>query len=88
MADAELTATLGNFCDANTHGDLVVLEDAVPVFSTMIHWDEAKEPLEPQELKQAVYVLLREMVRRSGATTKQQVNTVIPQLSITLNYPT
>ncbi len=87
MPSRTLTFTLDNFCASLTHGDLTVFEEAVRAFKKQIHWEEAKQPLDNNELKTSVYVLVRELARRSGATTKQQVNAVIPQISITLTYP-
>lgn len=88
MASAELTITLTDFCAAQGHATFTVLEDLAELFSKRISWVDAKESLEPAELKLAVFNIVREMVRRTGATNKSQVNAVIPQLKITLEYPT
>lgn len=87
MPTEVVTYTLANFCDALTHADFTTLVDGVPAFTQAIHWSEEKEPPTNEELKDALHVLAREMIRRSGASTKGEVNTVMAQLSLTLEYP-
>ena len=87
MARETITLTLTNLCAAQNHGDLNLFLDGTPVGSKIIHWEEEKEIPTNQELKDALYLLAREMIKRSGANTKAEVRDTIPALKIILQYP-
>ena len=87
MAANTITFTLDNFCAAGAHGELSFLVDAVSTASKHVVWSDEKEVPTNEELKDAVYIIAREMVNRSGANSKAEVQTVIDAMTITLDYP-
>ena len=87
MASNVVTFSLDNFCAALAHGDLKMFLDGDLISQKVIHWEGEKEVPTNEELKDVLFLLVREMIKRSGADTKADVNSVIPQLSITLDYP-
>ena len=87
MAANTVTFTLGNFCAALAHADFSLFVDGSLVAKKTIHLSEEKEAPTNEELEDSLYMLAREMIQRSGANTKGEVNSVIPLLSITLDYP-
>lgn len=88
MATNTITFSKGVACPASNHHNLEIRLDASPIGSEMIALTSLRDdPPSGEEVKDALIILMREMVERSGATTKANGRTFLDQATITFDYP-
>ena len=88
MATKTITFAKGTACPAGNHYEVEVRLDGTLVGTRPVEITSLRDnPPNNQEVIDALLVLMREMVERSGASTKAQARTFLDDSSITIDFP-
>lgn len=88
MATKTITFAKGTACPAGNHYEVVILLNGTPIGTRPVEITGLRnDPPSNQEVIDALLVLMREMVERSGALTKAQARTFLDGSFITIDFP-
>jgi len=87
VASAVISFDKGSSCASGDHYELVVKKGATPIATVPIALSTLRDAPTNAELKDALMVVLREMIEISNPTTKPDARTFLDAATITIDFP-